>query len=111
MVNHETIVSSQGFADQERKLVEKTRELQLDLEKKDQEYRQNSWRATDKMKEQDVKIQRDETQNHNSAKNNGKSTDNYRPKKLVDLFSLSVILTGHKFSQELRPVYMVGGLP
>lgn len=49
---------TQGYSEQESKLVEKIRGLHSQLETKDQEYRQKEWRSTDKLKEQEVIIQR-----------------------------------------------------
>lgn len=50
--------AKKGFLEQEKQLVEKIRELQSQLEAKAQEYRQKEWRLTDKLKENEVTIQR-----------------------------------------------------
>ena len=47
-----------GFAEQERKLFEQIRDLQSQLEKKDEQHRQKEWRFTDQIKENEIKCQR-----------------------------------------------------
>lgn len=43
---------------EERQLREKIRELHAQLEAKDQEYRQKEWRFVDKLKENDVTVEK-----------------------------------------------------
>ena len=51
-------IAKQGYTEEERQLREKIRDLQGQLESKDEEYRQKEWRFVDRQKENDVTVQK-----------------------------------------------------
>ena len=57
VVRQQTL-SLQGFAEEERVLREKIRGLHTQRQTRDEEYRQKEWRFEDKLKENDVKVQK-----------------------------------------------------